>query len=518
MKNIEICDCTLRDGGYYTNWDFDQSLVESYLQAMENLPIDIIEVGYRQKVTNRYAGEYFNVPVYRLKWIKQIAPSKKIAIMLNGAEINITNVQELIEPITPYIDIVRIAIRPQNICSTYQLIEYLNEKGLKVAANIMYFSNYVDDEKVIEEILTLSSKCDYINLVDSYGGMYPDKIGDFFKSFILKNKGNAIVGFHGHNNLQLVFANSLVAINSGCGIIDCTVTGMGRGAGNLETELLLTWLAAQKGVDVNYNKLSLVVDCFEELKVKYQWGTKLAYMVSGALSLPQEKVMDWVSKRFYSLNSIVQKLNNEKLHIEDNTKLPIFQAKKEIKTAIIVGGGGSVNSHKEAILKFIKLLGDEVCLIHPNSLNVGIFKEIKVQQFHIIMGNEGYRLQKVIEGYDEFDGLCVLPPFPRKMGTYVPEKFKNQTFELDTVDFNSKFSDSCTYVALKLALANKAQNIYTIGYDGYIGTLTQREVELRSENDEIFENFKKENIKLKSLTPTVYLNLEKHTIYSYIID
>ncbi len=44
---MKILDCTLRDGGYYTNWDFDDKLVNDYLELVKFLPIDIVEVGYR---------------------------------------------------------------------------------------------------------------------------------------------------------------------------------------------------------------------------------------------------------------------------------------------------------------------------------------------------------------------------------------------------------------------------------------------------------------------------------------
>ena len=44
---MKILDCTLRDGGYYTNWDFDSKIVDVYIQAMNVLPIDYIELGYR---------------------------------------------------------------------------------------------------------------------------------------------------------------------------------------------------------------------------------------------------------------------------------------------------------------------------------------------------------------------------------------------------------------------------------------------------------------------------------------
>ena len=59
MQSFKILDCTLRDGGYYTNWDFDRDLVDNYLNAMNALPIDYLEVGYRSPTLSGYYGEYY---------------------------------------------------------------------------------------------------------------------------------------------------------------------------------------------------------------------------------------------------------------------------------------------------------------------------------------------------------------------------------------------------------------------------------------------------------------------------
>ena len=45
--SVKILDCTLRDGGYYNDWDFDRELIHSYLQAMDALDVDYVEIGFR---------------------------------------------------------------------------------------------------------------------------------------------------------------------------------------------------------------------------------------------------------------------------------------------------------------------------------------------------------------------------------------------------------------------------------------------------------------------------------------
>ena len=83
MKKIKLLDCTIRDGGYYTNWDFDKNLVKTYCKSMESLPIEYVEVGYRSIALEGYLGVYFYCPDFVMKLLKEMMPSKKLVIILN---------------------------------------------------------------------------------------------------------------------------------------------------------------------------------------------------------------------------------------------------------------------------------------------------------------------------------------------------------------------------------------------------------------------------------------------------
>ena len=105
MRLNMILDCTLRDGGYYTSWDFDKKLVDNYLYAINKLPINIIEVGYRSESKKDYLGEYYYCPNHVLKYLRKYC-NKKIAIMFNEKDVNPGMAAELLEG-CDMIDIVR---------------------------------------------------------------------------------------------------------------------------------------------------------------------------------------------------------------------------------------------------------------------------------------------------------------------------------------------------------------------------------------------------------------------------
>ena len=78
MVKFKLLDCTIRDGGYYTNWDFDKELVDSYIDSLNHLAVDYLEIGYRSHKQKGYLGEYFYLPDYILKMFRERS-NKKLA-------------------------------------------------------------------------------------------------------------------------------------------------------------------------------------------------------------------------------------------------------------------------------------------------------------------------------------------------------------------------------------------------------------------------------------------------------
>lgn len=512
---IKILDCTLRDGGYYTNWDFKECIVDAYVQSMNELPIEYIELGYRSKPLNGYLGEYFYTPKYIIDSIREKS-NKKISILIDEKNHVIEDLDFLIDPCISSIDLVRIAINPKNLDRAVSLAKAIKNKGVEVAFNVMYMSTWKDISGFYDKLKRINGIVDYFYMVDSYGSVFPKDVIEIIQS--VKDNCNVKLGFHGHNNLELALVNTLTAIENGVDIVDSTITGMGRGAGNLKTELILTVLAKNEGIEVNYNALSNVVDEFEGLKEELKWGTILPYMVSGANSLPQKEVMEWVSKRAYSLNSIIRALENQSKGSVDNEKLPILKKENKYKKAIVIGGGASAVNHKRAILKYLSSCED-TCIIHASSKNAAHYSEVPLNQYFCLVGNEGYRMERVLLGNFGKNVNCILPPYPRKMGTYIPIAAKKKSKELLEVNWIKMNKDSHTVLALESAVCLGVEMIELVGYDGYEShSITSIEQQLTSENEYAFDQFSNffRTVSLKSLLPSNYKNIELDSVYKYI--
>lgn len=510
---FKLLDCTLRDGGYYTDWDFDKALVDDYFESMNNLPIEYIEIGYRStKINNQYLGEYFYLPKKRIEEIRKIS-KKKLAVILNEKDIRPEHLNYLMSDFIGLIDMVRIAIDPKNIIRSIDLAKGLKEMGFTVGFNVMYMSNWLKDSNFLKSLNQVNNVADYFYMVDSYGGVCPEDVEKIYKE--VKKHINVKIGFHGHNNLELGLINSITAIHCGVDIIDATITGMGRGAGNLKMELLLTFLHSKGYVNVDFNKLSKIVEPFTNIQKTYGWGTTLPYMVSGANSLPQKDVMEWVGKRFYSFNSIIRALNNKSEGLIDNYKLEIFNSNKNYKDVLIVGGGQSVDKYSTNIIEFLSKK-NEILIIHSSSRNSGFFIKLSNRQIFCLVGNEGHRMEEVFSGRQPSKCMCILPPYPRVMGTYIPENMLDKSFELQNINLKSQTEISHTTLALQTALNVNSKNIYLVGYDGYDKSLSKKEQDLFAENENLFAEMNKLGISLTSLTKTSYKNLNYSSIFSEI--
>lgn len=512
---MKILDCTLRDGGYYTNWDFERSLVNDYIDSFNQLPIDYLEIGYRSNPMTSYLGEFFYCPLYLLKRIRGQS-MKKLVVILNEKDVRAGDVEALLGPCREYLDMIRLAVDPANFLRAVELGKAVKALGYELSFNVMYMSNWSDYPELMDNLQQLEGVADYLYMVDSFGGVYPEDVIRTIE--LIREKSDITLGFHGHNNLELGLINTLTALENGVEIVDSTITGMGRGAGNLKTELLLTVLHARGKIDFNYNALSKVTDAFSELQRDYDWGTNLPYMVSGANSLPQKQVMEWVSKRFYSFNSILRALANQSRGLEDNQKLPNldFSAEKAYRSALIVGGGPSAVKQSNGVEEFLRQRPDTV-VIHASSRNAMSYAAVTNDQFFCLVGNEGHRMEEVFHDTSKVNGKCIIPPYPRKMGTYIPSKLEEKAFELKKVDFTDKLTDTHTALALQTARELGISQVYLVGYDGYSGAaIGQREQELLRENEYLFARAEAAGLTLTSLTATNYKNLEEDSIFAYL--
>ena len=238
--SIKVLDCTLRDGAYVVDSDFGIECIGEIVNGLTSAGIDIIECGWLRDCKHKEGSVFYNVP----EDFKQKKSGSKYALMFDYGKYDIKNLSSN----SAIIDIIRIAFNHSSLNDIQAAVEHVQEKGYEVFLQPSNTIEYSDEE--IKKLCKIanSSRVSAIYIVDSFGSMFPkdlDRISSLYSEFLTPE---IQIGFHSHNSIQLSFALSIQFAEKMMGdiIIDSSLCGIGRGAGNTKTELLVEYLKNYK--------------------------------------------------------------------------------------------------------------------------------------------------------------------------------------------------------------------------------------------------------------------------------
>jgi 4-hydroxy 2-oxovalerate aldolase len=283
---LDILDCTLRDGGYINNWRFNNIFIENYIKIMKIMKIKYIEIGFIN-ITNKYKNELVgNIHNLTQEHIELFQNNGfKLVIMADYNDINMKLLEQDLK-----IDLVRIAFHKNDLNGALNICKKIKDLGYKVSVNAMAITNYNKDELELLFELVNKYKLDILYIADSYGSLNQNKIKYYYELFSTNLK-NTLIGFHLHNNMNNAYSNyeylSNIYNQDKNILIDTTLFGMGRGAGNLQTELV--YLNINKNILIdNIIKLLSFIQKFIKPIYKIEennWGYDLDYLLSGYLQM-----------------------------------------------------------------------------------------------------------------------------------------------------------------------------------------------------------------------------------------
>lgn len=310
MNHIQILDCTLRDGGYINSWNFGYQTIRGIIEHLKEANLDIIECGFLRDVPYRKEASVFSA-------VDQIAPliSPKQEGRLYVAMIALGDIDpSRIAPRTgDSINGIRLTFHKHEWEQARVAAMDLMEKGYEVFIQPVGTTSYSDEEllHLIHEVNLLRPYAFY--LVDTLGILYRKDLLRFFYLIDHNMEKGIHIGFHSHNNLQLSFANAqeLLRINTKRDIIlDASVYGMGRGVGNLSTELLAEYI--NTNIKQQYKILPLLSIADQYLMSIYAdhpWGYALPYFLSAIENCHPNYASYLMQKETLNIDDIFKLLN-----------------------------------------------------------------------------------------------------------------------------------------------------------------------------------------------------------------
>lgn len=230
---VKILDCTTRDGGHKTKWNFNEDFVFSLMECLNNSNISYYEIGYRNHYDNEGKGIFYNCTPEFLGKFYKAKGNLELGVMTDTSRYLAEDFQGKDKD---NIDFVRIACHPDRIRETLEISKDLHNKGYKVLLQLMEAPNI--DEAGYLSLFEFDNKdiFETVYLADSYSTMHPNEIENYFNK--MEMLGYKKISFHAHNKIQLALKNTLKAIEHGAYSVDVTLDGIGRD-GNLDAVKLL---------------------------------------------------------------------------------------------------------------------------------------------------------------------------------------------------------------------------------------------------------------------------------------
>ena len=282
---IKVFDCTVRDGGLMNDHYFDDQFIKNVYETCVAAGIDYMELGYKADKKIYSPSQFGSWKFCDEKTIRKIVGENnsglKLAAMADAERTDYNT--DILPREQSILDMIRVATYIHQIPTAIDMINDAHDKGYETTVNLMAVS--IVGERELDAALEalIQTPAGTIYLVDSFGSLYSEQIQYLIKKY-LKFAGSAgkQVGIHCHNNQQLAYSNTIAALIEGASMLDATIDGMGRGAGNCPLELLIGFLHNPKF------HVRPVLNCIQEhirpLKKNLNWGYEIPYMITGQLN------------------------------------------------------------------------------------------------------------------------------------------------------------------------------------------------------------------------------------------
>ncbi|MDP8218870.1 MAG: aldolase catalytic domain-containing protein [Candidatus Theseobacter exili] len=296
--DIEIFDCTVRDGGLINNHSFDDGFIKAIYNTCIEAGVQYMELGYKGSKKIFAPGDFGTWKFCDEDDIRRIVgdnpTSLKLSVMADAERTDYH--VDILPKEQSVIDCIRVASYIHQIPTALDMIKDANDKGYETTINLMAISTVQDRD--LEDALNVLAKSpvDVIYLVDSFGTFYSEQIRDLTNIFLKTIEGTGkTVGIHTHNNQQLAYANTIESLIVGASKLDTTINGMGRGAGNCPLELLIGFL---KNPQYRLRPvLKCIQDVFVPMREKLEWGYQIPYMITGQMNQhPRSAIQMMASK------------------------------------------------------------------------------------------------------------------------------------------------------------------------------------------------------------------------------
>lgn len=396
MSKINILDCTLRDGGYVNGFTFEDAHIYNIINNLQQASIDIVECGFLDGIDGRDKDfTRFDRAETINKHLKKLPEDHNSLFvgMIEFGKFNIDDLPEL-DDSPNQIKGIRLSFHKSDYLKIFEQARSILAKGYELFIQPISTERYTD-----RELLELIHRCNELDIyamyiVDTHGSMMRDNLRRIYYLMEHNVDKSIRLGFHSHNNLQLSYSNAMDFIEIAQGsqreiILDSSIYGMGRGAGNLNTELLADYINKRIAPCYEIEPLLEVVDEYlVAISRETRWGYSLEHFLSASERCHPNYASFLINKKNLSIVEIRKLLasipdaerqeinkaliNNIYINYKESRKLPVKKLPKHFfrENIALLASGKTSETHCEHILN--KITAKKLKVVSLNHINHAI--------------------------------------------------------------------------------------------------------------------------------------------------
>lgn len=494
MGEIKLLDCTLRDGGYVNDWQFGHNNIVNVFERLVSAGVDIIEIGF---LDERREYDFSRTIMPNSKSVEKIfanvdSGNSMLVGMIDYGTCGIENILPCEESI---LDGIRVIFKKHLRKEAMDFCSELKKKGYKVFAQLVSITSYEDEELL--DLISLANEVEpyAVSIVDTYGLLHQENLIHYFTLLNGHLTSSIAIGYHSHNNFQMAYANCIEFLAQNVErdmVLDGTIYGMGKSAGNAPTELLTMHMNQHYGKNYDTSQILEAIDSsIMEFYKKTPWGYNMFYYISASNDCHPNYVSYLMNKRTLSVKSISQILDNlehgkkllydeeyiEQCYIDYQTheindsltyeKLePILTG----KSVLILGPGKSLQESGRGEIERAKNLVDYTFAINfvPDAMDI---------QYLFLTNAKRYLMlsSRIMEEQNAYEIIAT------SNVTSMKDEFAYELNYSSLLDYDASIVDNSLLMLLKLLKRMNVKDIYLAGFDGYVGNGVDNYIEKNME-------------------------------------
>lgn len=532
MKKVQLLDCTLRDGAYIVDAKFGVPAIKGIIKKLQDADVDIIECGWLKNTLHEEGTSFYHVPEDLEQYVQKRREDTTYVAMIDWDRYDL---QYLPQRDGKSLDAIRVVFPHGKHKEGIAVGKKIAKKGYQVffqAANTLAYSD--------EELVELAEEMNQINpvavsVVDTFGAMYQEDLERIVHVLNEKLNPQIRLGFHSHNNQQLSFALTMHFVellqltDRGC-IVDASLCGMGRGAGNATTELVANYLNLKQYCNYDMNQIMDAIDMYMQyFQENYTWGYSTPYFIAGMYcchvnniayllknhrtnALDMRNIIESLSpeeRRKYDYDLLEEKyLENQNRIVDDDAVMEQLEHALANREVVLIAPGKTSSTDWKQITEYIQKTN--AIVIGINAINPNYTFD-----YLYLMNTVRYNYAKEV--------------YPKQFGEVqkiLLSNIKTSPEEKEMiVNFNRVIKrgwehfDNAVINALRLLDKLHVQKVSLAGFDGFkhkynesyadaaLTTLNpdNKWDELNEEINDMFQNFKaSSNMKIAFLTESIF--------------